>query len=241
MVKTKKGTLYLFPVTLGDNNNLSRVIPDDNHQVLYRIRNFVVENVRTARRFIRKSGHPLPIDEMQFFELNKHTPPEAIATYLQPLEKGEDLGILSEAGTPAVADPGAAVVNLAHQKHIRVIPLVGPNSIILALMASGFNGQQFCFHGYLPIDKTLRIKKIKEIEQEAWNKNSSQIFIETPYRNQSMLESLVKTCKPQTLLCVAADLTLPTETISTLSIAGWKKQTADFNKKPAVFILYKNK
>ncbi len=239
MTKQKKGTLYLFPVTLGNNDQINRVIPVFNHEILYGIRYFVVENIRSARRFIRKAGHPLPIDEMQFFELNKHTPEADVAAYLKPLEEGNDVGVLSEAGTPAVADPGALVVNLAHRKKIRVVPLVGPNSIILALMASGFNGQQFRFHGYLPIATPQRLKKINEIEQEAWQKGISQIFIETPYRNNQMLESLKKTCRPQTLLCVACDLTLPSEKVIVQNIAGWKKETADFNKKPAVFILYK--
>jgi len=239
MTKQKKGKLYLFPVTLGNNEQINRVIPPYNHKILHGIRYFVVENIRSARRFIRKTGHPFAIDDMQFFELNKHTREEEVAAYLKPLEEGEDMGVLSEAGTPAVADPGALMVQLAHAKKIQVVPLVGPNSIVLALMASGFNGQQFCFHGYLPITTPQRVKKIREIEQEAWQKSISQIFIETPYRNNQMLESLIKTCKPQTLLCVASDLTLPTEKVITLDMAGWKKETADFNKKPAVFILYK--
>ncbi len=239
MSKIKKGTLYLFPVTLGSNESIPKVIPVYNHEILHGIRVFIVENIRTARRFIKKSGHPLPIDDMQFFELNKRTSEEAVDAFLKPAENGEDVGILSEAGTPAVADPGAVVVGLAHRKNIRVVPLVGPNSIILTLMASGFNGQQFCFHGYLPIESRQRIVKIRELEQAAWRKSISQIFIETPYRNNSMLESLMKTCKPQTLLCVASNLTLPTEKIVTRNMAGWKKETADLNKKPAVFILYK--
>ncbi len=239
MTKTKKGTLYLFPVTLGNNEGILQVIPAFNLEILHSIRVFIVENIRTARRFIKKSGHPLPIEDMQFYELNKHTLAEAVDTFLKPAERGEDMGVLSEAGTPAVADPGAVVVAMAHSKGIRVVPLVGPNSIILALMASGFNGQQFCFHGYLPIETQLRIKKIRELEQEVWRRSISQRFIETPYRNNKMLESLIKTCKPQTLLCIASDLTLSTEKIITKNIAGWKKETADFNKKPAVFILYK--
>ncbi len=239
MTKSKKGTLYLFPVTLGDNENIPRVIPAYNRKILYGIHVFIVENIRTARRFIKKSGHPLSIDDMQFFELNKRTAVEDVDAFLKPAENGEDIGVLSEAGTPAVADPGAAVVELAHHKKIRVVPLVGPNSIILALMASGFNGQQFCFHGYLPIESHQRVKKIREIEQDAWKKGVSQIFIETPYRNNRMLESLIKTCKPQMLLCVACDLTLPSEKIITQNMTGWKKETADLNKKPAVFILYK--
>jgi len=239
MSKIKKGTVYLFPVTLGSNESISKVIPAYNNEILHGIRIFVVENIRTARRFIKKSGHPLPIDDMLFFELNKHTPEEDISSFLQPAVNGEDMGVLSEAGTPAVADPGAVVVNMAHRKNIRVVPLVGPNYIILALMASGFNGQQFCFHGYLPIESHQQAKKIREIEQDAWRKSTSQIFIETPYRNNKMLASLVKTCKPQTLLCVASNLTLPSEKIITQNMDSWKKETTDFNKKPAVFILYK--
>ncbi len=239
MSKMKKGTVYLFPVTLGSNESIPKVIPAYNREILHGIRVFIVENIRSARRFIKKSGHPFPVDEMQFFELNKHTPEDAAYSFLQPAENGEDMGVLSEAGTPAVADPGAVVVGLAHRKNIRVVPLVGPNSIILALMASGFNGQQFCFHGYLPIETRQRGEKIRELEQNVWRKNTSQIFIETPYRNNKMLESLIKTCKPQTLLCVASDLTLPSERIITQNMAGWKKETADINKKPAVFILYK--
>lgn len=239
MSKIKKGTVYLFPVTLGNNENISKVIPAYNYEILFGIKVFIVENIRSARRFIKKSGHPLPIDEMQFFELNKRTPEEDLYSFLQPAENGEDMGVLSEAGTPAVADPGAAVINIAHRKNIRVVPLVGPNSIILALMASGFNGQQFCFHGYLPIESHQQAKKIREIEQDAWRKNTSQLFIETPYRNNKMVENLIRTCKPQTLLCVACNLTLSSEKIITRSIAGWKKETADLNKKPAVFILYR--
>lgn len=239
MTKSKKGTLYLFPVTLGSNESIPQVIPAYNHEILHRTRVFIVENIRIARRFIKKTGHPLPIDKMQFFELNKHTAVETVDSFLQPAENGEDIGVLSDAGTPAVADPGAMIVNLAHRKNIRVVPLVGPNSIILALMASGFNGQQFYFHGYLPIEQNQRAKKIRELEQEAWRKSVSQLFIETPYRNNKMLNSLIKTCKPQTMLCVACDLTLPTEKIITHNMAGWEKETADFNKKPAVFILYK--
>ncbi|UBM62892.1 SAM-dependent methyltransferase [Candidatus Sulfidibacterium hydrothermale] len=238
MTKNKKGTLYLFPVTLGNNDQIHHVIPEWNHQILHTIRYFVVENIRSARRFIRKSGHPLPIDDMQFFELNKHTPEEKIASFLKPLTKGEDMGVLSEAGTPAVADPGAQVVQEAHRQNIRVVPLTGPNSLILALMASGFNGQQFRFHGYLPVDSNLRAKKIRELEQHAQKYNESQLFIETPYRNRQMLETLLKVCRPQTQLCIACNLTLPDEWIISKTIGQWKKEKADFHKKPAVFILF---
>ncbi len=239
MAKVKKGTLYLFPVTLGNNDTMQQVIPLYNYEILFRVSNFIVENIRSARRFIKKSGHPVPIDQIQFFELNKHTREEVLPSFLRPAEEGKDMGILSDAGTPAVADPGALAVKMAHQKNIRVVPLVGPNSILLALMASGFNGQQFCFHGYLPIETSQREKKIREIELDAWHKNTSQIFIETPYRNNKLLKSLIKTCKPQTLLCIASNLTLPDEKITTGNMADWKKETADLNKKPAVFILYK--
>lgn len=234
----KKGTLYLIPTTLGDNASYKKVIPDYNHHIVYQLTHFIVEKTRTARRFLKEVGHPVPIDDMQFVELNKHTVAEEFADYLDVVEKGISIGLLSEAGTPAVADPGSVIVRMAHQKGIRVVPLSGPNSIILALMASGFSGQRFCFHGYLPKDGTQLSKKIKALETES-QRDVTQIFIETPFRNNKMLESLIKNCRSQTMLCVACNLTLPTEQIISQSIARWKKETADFNKKPAVFLLGK--
>lgn len=235
----KKGILYLIPTTLGDNLSYNRVIPEYNQQVVYQLTHFIVEKTRTARRFLRDVGHPVPISEMRFFELNKHTPIEDHQLFLASVERGESIGLLSEAGTPAVADPGSAIVRLAHQKNIRVVPLVGPNSIILALMASGFSGQQFCFHGYLPKEVALLSKKIKRLEAEALHYDITQIFIETPFRNNKMLENLIENCRPQTMLCIASDLTLLSERIISQSISRWKKETADLNKKPAVFLLGK--
>jgi 16S rRNA (cytidine1402-2'-O)-methyltransferase len=234
-----KATIYLIPTTLGDTGRLDKVFPAYNLEKIYQLTIFVVEKVRTARRFLKAVGHPVPIDEMQFFELNKHTKPGDIAQYLKAAEQGRSMGIISEAGAPAVADPGAAIVRMAHEKGLAVVPLVGPNSILLALMASGFNGQQFAFHGYLPVDNGERIKKIKQLEQEAYRREVTQIFMETPFRNNKMMESLLKVLQPNTLLCVAANLTLPDEYIATRKISQWKKEKADFNKKPAIFLIYK--
>lgn len=234
----KKGTLYLIPTTLGDNASYKKVIPEYNSQIVFQLSHFIVEKTRTARRFLKEIGHPIPIDDMQFVELNKHTIADEFVNYLDVVEKGISIGLLSEAGTPAVADPGSVIVRMAHQKGIKVVPLSGPNSIILAVMASGFSGQQFCFHGYLPKDNAQLSKKIKSLESDA-QRGVTQIFIETPFRNNKMLESLIKICKPQTMLCIASELTLPTERIVSQSIARWKKETADLNKKPAVFLLGK--
>jgi 16S rRNA (cytidine1402-2'-O)-methyltransferase len=234
----KKGTLYLIPTTLGDNASYKRVIPEYNQQIVFQLSHFIVEKSRTARRFLKEIGHPIPIDDMKFVELNKHTIADEFMNYLDVAEKGISVGLLSEAGTPAVADPGSVIVRLAHQKGIKVVPLSGPNSIILALMGSGFSGQQFCFHGYLPKDAGQLTRKIKALEADA-QRDITQVFIETPFRNNKMLESLIKTCKPQTMLCVACEVTLPTERIISQTIARWKKEKADFNKKPAVFLLGK--
>jgi len=234
----KKGTLYLIPTTLGDTDDLEKVLPTYNREIVSQLDEFIVEQLRTARRFLRKMGHPLPIDEMRFYELNKHTADLEINAYLNPLLSGKSMGLLSEAGTPCVADPGSAIVQLAHEHGIEVIPLTGPNSIILALMASGFNGQNFVFHGYLPVDKQALIKKIKEMETASRNLRQTQIFIETPYRNRQLLDKLLESGKPDTKLCIATNLTLENEKIKTKTIASWKKETVDLHKKPTVFLLY---
>lgn len=234
-----KGKLYLIPTTLGDNDSLKNVIPGFNFQVIAKLDTFIAENIRTARRFLSKAGHPKPIDEMTFYELGKHTPPESIHTFLNPVIEGKSIGLLSEAGTPCIADPGADIVNIAHQIKIEVIPLVGPNSIIMALMASGFNGQQFAFHGYLPVDKSDLVKKIRQMETNAFKQNQTQIFIETPFRNRKLFETLLSVCTKQSKLCIATDLTLQSERIKTLTIAGWKKEKVDIHKKPTVFLIYK--
>jgi 16S rRNA (cytidine1402-2'-O)-methyltransferase len=189
----KKGRLFLIPVTLGNNDTINKVLPEYNNLTIHKIKIFIVEQIRTARRFLRAVNHPVAIDDITFLELNKHTDIQAVSGYLNYAAKGEDIGLLSEAGTPCIADPGAIIVEKAHEKGIKIKPLVGPNSIIIALMASGFNGQHFLFHGYLPIENSQRNKKIKELEINIYKNNQTQIFIETPYRNPQILDSLIKT------------------------------------------------
>ncbi len=235
----KKGKLYLIPVTLGDNNTIIKVLPAYVLDVLKDLEYFIVENIRTARRFISAAGHNKAIDDLVFFELDKHSKNQDINTFLHPLLNGVSMGLMSEAGTPAVADPGSEIVNLAHQKGIEVVPLTGPNSILLALMASGFNGQGFVFHGYLPIEKDLRIKKLKELEVNIAKFNQTQIFIETPYRNNKMFETILQYCKPHTKLSVACDLTLASQWIKTHTVSDWKKETVNLHKRPTVFLLFK--
>lgn len=234
----QKGKLYLIPSTIGETA-VDMVIPSYNNTVINTINIYIVEEIRTARRFLKKAGIIKPIDELTFLVLNEHTKPEEIANYLDAIGKGENIGLLSEAGVPCIADPGADIVRIAQQKNIEVIPLVGPSSILLALMASGFNGQQFSFLGYLPVDKGQRISRIKEIEKNAYQKNETQIFIEAPYRNNQLIESLLQTCRGETLLCIATDITLPNAFIKTKTIAAWKKSVPDFHKKTTVFLLYK--
>jgi 16S rRNA (cytidine1402-2'-O)-methyltransferase len=233
-----QGKLFLIPTTLGSFDTIGRALPNYNTEVIHSIDIFIVEQVRTARRFLSRLKHPVKIDDMEFFELNKHTNEDEVFSFLYGIKGGKSIGLLSEAGTPCIADPGAAVVKIAHELKINVVPLVGPNSIVLSLMASGFNGQNFTFHGYLPIDKSALSKKLKEIEQKAHRANQTQIFIETPYRNNQMLSSIISTCSANTLLCVATDLTLLTETIVTLPISDWKHRKPDFHKKPSVFLIY---
>ncbi|MDR0412722.1 MAG: SAM-dependent methyltransferase [Dysgonamonadaceae bacterium] len=231
-------SLYLIPVTLGDTET-SRVLPSYNRSVLKALRYFIVENVRTARRFLKQADADIDIDSLTFFPLNKHTTPEELSGFLAPVEAGSSIGVLSEAGCPAVADPGADVVALAQQKNLRVVPLVGPSSIVLALMASGFNGQNFAFLGYLPIDSLQRTKVLKSLELRIYSENQTQLFIETPYRNDKLLEDILKTCKPATKLCVAADITLDSEWIRTKRISEWRKQMPSLGKRPCIFALYK--
>jgi 16S rRNA (cytidine1402-2'-O)-methyltransferase len=197
---------------------------------------FIVEKERTARRFLKKLGYSKSLDDLVLFPLNKHTTPDAIAAYLKPLLEGTDVGLLSEAGCPAVADPGSQVVALAHQHSIRVVPLTGPSSLLLALMASGMNGQSFVFHGYLPRDSHNRINRIRALEGAA-QKGQTQLFIETPYRNEQLLRDLLASCRASTRLCIAADITLQSEQIQTRSIAEWKEKPPALNKRPVVFLL----
>ncbi len=238
MKKDEYGKLYLIPTTLGDVNTSHKVLPNFNTQIIYSLDIFIVEQVRTARRFLSSLKHPVSIDNITFNELNKHTDESAVQSYLEPAFFGNSIGLLSEAGTPCIADPGSSVVKTAHQYGIGIIPLIGPNSIILSLMASGFNGQNFTFHGYLPVNKHDLTRKLKDIEFLSRKYNQTQIFIETPYRNNKLLNSILNTCSKNTFICIATDLTLPTESIITLSVADWKNMKHDLNKKPSVFLLY---
>ena len=232
------GILYLIPNTLGECN-LEQVLPSVNFEIIRKIKHFIVEDVRTARRFLKKVDKEINIDELQFFTLNKHTSPEEISDYLSPIQNGLDVGIISEAGCPAIADPGAEIVRIAQAKNYKVVPLVGPSSILLALMASGFNGQSFAFVGYLPIQGNERTQAIKQLEKRAQIEKQSQLFIETPYRNMKMLEDILTICQPKTQLCIACDITLETEYIKTKSIAEWKKEKLpDLNKRPCIFLIY---
>ncbi|GHT77239.1 S-adenosylmethionine-dependent methyltransferase [Bacteroidia bacterium] len=231
-------SLFLIPVTLGDTA-VSKVLPAHNQEIILSLRYFIVENVRTARRFLKQAVPEIRIEDLTFFTLNQHTSKEEVSSFLNPINEGHSMGILSECGCPAIADPGADVVAIAQQKNIKVVPLVGPSSILLALMASGFNGQSFAFLGYLPIDNDQRIQALKALEQRIYTHHQTQLFIETPYRNDRMLQDILKTCKPSTKLCIAADITLDTEFIRTQTVAEWKKQLPGLAKRPCIFALYK--
>ena len=233
-----QASLFLIPVTLGDTEH-RRVLPEYNLEVIRGIRHFVVENVRTARRFLKKADPAIVIDDLTFYELNKHTSPEVVAGYLAPLAKGESVGVISEAGCPAVADPGADVVAIAQRKRYPVVPLVGPSSIILSVMASGFNGQSFAFYGYLPIDANERMNVIKKLEGRVYSENQTQLFIETPYRNQKLVEELIKLCRPSTKLCIASNITCADEFIQTRPVKDWAGKVPDLAKKPTIFLIYK--
>lgn len=229
-------TLYLVPTTLGDVS-LAYCIPSQVVEVTRTLRHFIVEDVRTARRYLAKLKMPVAIDELSFYVLNEHTKPEELHALLQPLLGGKPVGLLSEAGVPAVADPGRDVVRIAHQKGIKVVPLVGPSSILLALMASGLNGQSFAFNGYLPVKDQERIQRIRALEKRSVQENQAQIFIEAPYRNAKLLEAFLATCSDSTMLCLAVNLTLENEQVQTQPIAYWKKHKPDINKKPCIFIM----
>ncbi|MDR1563084.1 MAG: SAM-dependent methyltransferase [Dysgonamonadaceae bacterium] len=234
----KTAHLYMIPVPLGETE-ISKVLPASNKDIILSIRHFIVENIRTARRFLKQTDSQIDIDSLTFYTLNQHTSPAELLNYLQPVKEGFPVGVISEAGCPAIADPGADIVAIAQSEGIRVVPLVGPSSILLALMASGFNGQSFAFNGYLPVDVEAKIKALKFLEQRIYTEHQTQLFIETPYRNEKMVETILKTCRPQTNLCIAADITLSTEWIVTRSVAEWKKQTLpSLSKRPCIFALY---
>ncbi|MDR0686271.1 MAG: SAM-dependent methyltransferase [Dysgonamonadaceae bacterium] len=234
----KTAPLYLIPVPLGETK-ISKVLPPFNKDIILSIHHFIVENVRTARRFLKQVEPKINPDNLIFYTLNQHVSPAEISDFIQPAENGFPLGVISEAGCPAIADPGADIVAIAQKKGIRVVPLVGPSSILLALMASGFNGQNFAFNGYLPVESEARIKSLKSLEKRVYSEYQTQLFIETPYRNKKMVETILQTCRPHTKLCIAADITLETEWIVTLSVSEWKKQILpDLAKHPCIFALY---
>lgn len=242
-------TIYLIPCTLGETP-IEQVLPPYNREVILGLRHFIVENVRTARRFLKKVDASIDIDQLTFFELNQHTDRSKLDTYLEPIRQKQSMGIISEAGCPAVADPGADVVALAMKKKIKVVPLVGPSSIILSVMGSGFNGQSFAFHGYLPIDESKRVARLKQLENRSYAENQTQLFIETPYRNVKLLNTLISTLRPQTRICLASNITCEDEQFRTLSVAEWRKilsavkSEEDLQKivprVPSIFLIYKD-
>jgi 16S rRNA (cytidine1402-2'-O)-methyltransferase len=229
------GRIYLIPVTLG-GDDFQKVIPEKVITLTRQLRFFVVEDIRSARRFLRLIDKAFPINDTVFYELNEHTGESDIEQYLEPVFKGSDIGVLSEAGLPGIADPGARIVALAHQRKIRVTPLSGPSSILLALISSGLNGQNFTFNGYLPVKPAERSAKIRELEKKA-GEGFAQIFMETPYRNQKMIESLLTTCHNDTMLCIAADITLTTESIRTMKISEWKRDLPILTDKLVVYVM----
>lgn len=236
MTNKKSGTLYFIPVTLGDDN-IAKVLPTEVVSIAQQLDEFIVENEKTARHFLGAIKHSKPIRELVLKPLNEHTTDKELPALLSSLIAGKDVGLMSEAGCPGIADPGARLAALAHQKGIRVAPLVGPSSILLSLMASGLNGQRFTFLGYLPSDKTARINQLKEIEKRS-KQQETQIFIETPYRNQHMLEDILANCHGETKLCVACNISLQDEYIVTNRVKDWKQTTLpDLHKKPTVFLL----
>jgi len=233
----KLGTLYMLPVTLGDDN-INQVLPTEVLNLARQLDTFIVENEKTARHFLSVVKTNKPVRELQLLTLNEHTVDKAVPELLKPLLAGQDVGLMSEAGCPGIADPGAKLVELAHRKGIKVQPLVGPSSILLSLMASGLNGQSFRFLGYIPADKAARVARLKDLEKISAKQQETQIFIETPYRNQHLLEDMLAHCQPNTRLCIACNISLPEELIATKAIAEWKRSSLpDLHKKPTVFLL----
>ena len=233
--KTVTGRIYLIPVTLGGIDFL-KVIPEKVLEITRKLRFFIVEDIRSARRYLRLIDKEFPVEGSVFFELNEHTVETDIEHYLDPVMNGSDIGLMSEAGLPGIADPGARIISLAHRRKITVAPLAGPSSIIMALISSGLNGQNFSFNGYLPVDADKRAAKLRELERKA-REGYTQIFMETPYRNQKMLESILATCNMNTLLCIAADITLPAEFIKTKKISEWKKSIPVLKDRLVVFVI----
>lgn len=234
-----ESALYLIPCPMGETTN-EQVLPSYNTQIVKNIRHFIVESRKAAVRFLVSLDKTFPIDDCTFTELSEHTDQKAdLSKLLLPLEKGESMGVISDAGCPCIGDPGSRAVEIAQKKNLRVIPLVGPNSMIMAIMASGFNGQNFAFNGYLPVKNGEREGKIKQLENKVYKEDQTQLFIETPYRNQKMLEAILKTCRPETKLCLASGITTSEEFIKTKTIAAWKKEKIELKKIPMIFLMYK--
>ena len=231
-----KGRLILFPVHIG-NDNLSHSLPSYNNELLFGCHTFIVEELRTARRFLKHAGYPHPIDDTTFHILNEHSREKEVHSYLAPIYEGHDIGLLSEAGLPCIADPGRLITRLAQQRGIEIVPLVGPSSLMLALMASGFNGQNFAFHGYLPIDPNARTAAIRQMELNVRKHDQTQLFIEAPYRNNQLLAALAQTLHPDTLICVAADLTLPSQLIASRPAHAWRSNPPNLHKRNTVFLI----
>lgn len=230
--------LYLIPVTLGETP-LSQVLPAYNIEIIHSIRHFIVEEVRTARRFLKQVDKNINIDDLTFYPMGKHADTTLFAQYLAPLRAGESVGVISEAGCPAVADPGADVVAVAQKEGLRVVPLVGPSSILLAVMGAGFNGQSFAFHGYLPIDPAERVKKLRLLENHSATEHQTQLFIETPYRNHKMIADVLAACRPTTRLCIASGLTTEQEYLRTKTVKEWKQTPLpQLGKVPTIFAIY---
>ncbi len=236
---TTQGKLYLLPVPLGPDAKPKDVLPETVEKSIEFIDHYIVENEKTARRFIKAILPSKKQPELKISVLNKHTEPSEHLEFIKPCLEGKNIGLMSEAGCPGVADPGAAIVKIAHEKGIQVVPLVGPSSILLAIMASGMNGQSFAFNGYLPIDKSDKKSALKNFEKLSQDKNQSQLFIETPYRNNKLMEDILNTLQPNTHLCIACDITLPTEYIKTKTVAQWKKEKTDLHNRPCIFIVHK--
>ena len=230
--------LYLFPVGLSDTLP-DNVLPQHNLELLREMRYLVVENIRTARRFLKSVDKSIDVNAIEFTELSEHTDVGDIPDMLAPLSHGESVGLLSEAGCPAVADPGSDLVAAAQRRGYKVVPLVGPSSILLSLMGSGFNGQSFAFMGYLPIDESARVRRLKDMQRRVVAERQTQIFIETPYRNHKMVEDILQNCRPQTKLCIAANITCEGEYIQTRTVKDWKGHVPDLSKIPCIFLLYK--
>lgn len=236
--RKEKGTLYLIPVTLG-GEDAEAALPAATLAVARGLHAFIAENAKTARAFLKAAGHPTPLRDIRIDTLDEHTSARDVEVLLAPLLAGESCGLVSEAGAPAVADPGAELVRLAHENGVRVVPLAGPSSILLALMASGMDGQHFSFHGYLPVEKAERARALKELDSAA--RTATQIFIETPYRTDAMLQTVLEHCRPDTRLCLAADLTLPSESVITRAVSEWKKKPPALDRRLVVFLLWRDR